>query len=112
MVPSSFPDRHGLHEERERFDKVLGPGGAAFVVPEAHDDEIVGRDDQRRLAAGTRHVVGVLRDREPAVSVDPEKATINGAPVSFPRGRQSTDELYVALGQGALTVPHPSLRIA
>src|SRR6266511_1788501 len=111
MVLASFPDRHGLHKERESFLEVLGPWSAAFVVPEAYDDEIVGRNDQRRLAAGTRHVVGVLWDREPAVPIDPEEAPVDGALIGFPCRRQSADELYIALGQNSVTIPHTILKI-
>ena len=38
-----------LHQEREGLLEPLGADRAALVVSEAHHDEVVRRDDQRRL---------------------------------------------------------------
>src|SRR6202011_1093084 len=53
--------RDRFHQQGERFSKTHSPRLRTFVVSHTDDDEIVRRDDQGCLAAGTRHVIGVPR---------------------------------------------------
>src|SRR5262245_53192237 len=106
-----LPPGHGLHEEGERPCETLVARSVALEVTEPHHHEVVGRDDERRLAARAGHVIGLFRHGELPKAVDPEEAAVDGALVLLPGGRDGAHELRVALGQDALAVPDTVLQV-
>ena len=56
--------RHRLHQQGQRALERFVAWSAALEVAEADHHEVVGRDDQRRLAAGAGHEVGLAGDGE------------------------------------------------
>ena len=72
---------------------------AAPAMPESYYDEIVRRNDHRKLAIGPGHVVSLLRHRISAGAVDPEEPTVNRPLVRFPGGSDCADKLEKASGR-------------
>src|SRR6266850_5044295 len=103
--------RDCVHQERECLLESGGPHRAALEVSEAHNHELVRRNDQRGLAARTGHVIRLFRDRERTVPVDPKEAAVDGTLVGFPRWRQCAHKLRVPFGQNPLAVPDTILKI-
>src|SRR3954453_21772680 len=94
-----------LDQQRERLVEAGGAGRLASVVPQAHHHQIVRGDDQRRLAAGTRHVVSIGGHRISSIAVQPKEGPIDRSFVRRPGGRKRADELGIALWEHAFTVP-------
>src|SRR2546422_68505 len=108
---ASVLSRYRFHQKPECLLETGRARHTALEMSKAHDDQLVGRDDQRGLATGPSHVVRLLGNRERAVAVYPEEAAVNGTLVGFPGRRHLAHELDVPLGQYPLAVPHAVLQI-
>src|SRR5277367_440636 len=80
-------------------------------MSEAHHYQIVRGYDHRVLTAGARHVIGVLGNRQSAITIDPEEAAINGSRIGNPRRSQSAHEVDEPFRKNSLAVPDAVLKI-
>src|SRR5438132_1248790 len=103
--------RHRLHEKGQRFLEAGRADRAAFVMAQTHDDELMRRDDQGRLASCAVHEVRVLRNRQSRLPIDPEKTAVDGAPICLPGRRERAHEFDVSVGQDPFTVPDTILKV-
>src|SRR5215831_17275452 len=62
-----------LHQECKRLPEAGCSKCSTLVMPHAHDDEVVRRNNQRGLPTRASHIIGFLRYRKRAVTVDPEE---------------------------------------
>src|SRR5256886_5898363 len=96
-VHGLLPARHRSREECQSVLETLGRRHLTLVVPQADDNQVMRWNDQRVLAAHTRHVVGVPRDGKRAVTVYPEEGPVDRTMIGCPRRSHGAHELHEPL---------------
>src|SRR5215472_2087029 len=100
-----------FHQQTECFFEARRSSSAPLVMPQAHHDELMRRNDQRSLTARAGHVIRFTRHRKSPLPVYPKEAAVNRTIIGLPRWRERADELHESLGQNPLALPNTILKI-